>query len=64
MSEHEHCQHHDHDHSCGCGHDHHHHHHHEHSKFFTKSIALPEETSLDQLKALIDQLGQDALRVK
>ena len=47
-------------------HDHHEygHHHHEHSKFFTKSIALSEETSLDQLKDLIDQLGEDALRVK
>ena len=59
--EHEHDHHeHEHDH-----HEHEHgHHHHEHSKFFTKSIALSEETSLDQLKALIDQLGQDALRVK
>ena len=54
--EHEH-NHHDHDHESG-------HHHHEHSKFFTKSIALSEETSLDQLKDLIAQLGQDALRVK
>ena len=54
--EHEH-NHHHHDHESG-------HHHHEHSKFFTKSIALSEETSLDQLKDLIDQLGQDALRVK
>ena len=47
-------------------HDHHEygHHHHEHSKFFTKSIALSEETSLDQLKGLIAQLGEDALRVK
>ena len=47
-------------------HDHHEygHHHHEHSKFFTKSIALSEETSLDQLKDLIHQLGQDALRIK
>ena len=47
-------------------HDHHEygHHHHEHSKFFTKSIALSEETSLDQLKDLIAQLGEDALRVK
>lgn len=58
--DHEHEHEHDHDHE----HDHHHHHHHEHSKFFTKSIALSEETSLDQLKALIEQLGQDALRVK
>ena len=59
--EHEHDHHeHEHDH-----HEHEHgHHHHEHSKFFTKSIALSEETSLDQLKDLIDQLGQDALRVK
>ena len=54
--DHEH-NHHDHDHESG-------HHHHEHSKFFTKSIALSEETSLDQLKDLIAQLGQDALRVK
>ena len=54
--EHEH-NHHHHDHESG-------HHHHEHSKFFTKSIALSEETSLDQLKGLIDQVGQDALRVK
>ncbi len=57
--EHEH-DHHEHEHD----HDEHAHHHHEHSKFFTKSIALSEETSLDQLKDLIDQLGQDALRVK
>ena len=59
--EHEHDHHeHEHDH-----HEHEHgHHHHEHSKFFTKSIALSEETSLDQLKDLIAQLGQDALRVK
>ena len=53
---------------CDHDHDHEHHHahdhHHEHSKFFTKSIALSEETSLDQLKDLIAQLGQDALRVK
>ena len=54
--EHEH-NHHNHDHESG-------HHHHEHSKFFTKSIALSEETSLDQLKGLIAQLGEDALRVK
>ena len=54
--EHEH-NHHHHDHESG-------HHHHEHSKFFTKSIALSEETSLDQLKGLIAQLGEDALRVK
>jgi len=66
--EHEHDHHeHDHDHH---EHDHEHHehehghHHHEHSKFFTKSIALSEETSLDQLKDLIAQLGQDTLRVK
>ena len=58
--DHEHQHNHDHEHE----HEHNHHHHHEHSKFFTKSIALSEETSLDQLKALIDQLGQDALRVK
>ena len=47
-------------------HDHHEHghHHHEHSKFFTKSIALSEKASLDQLKDLIAQLGEDALRVK
>lgn len=64
--EHEHDHHeHEHDHH-EHEHDHyeHGHHHHEHSKFFTKSIALSEETSLDQLKGLIDQLGQDALRVK
>lgn len=57
------CDHHHHEHE----HDHEHehgHHHHEHSKFFTKSIALSEEASLDQLKDLIDQLGEDALRVK
>ena len=64
--EHEHEHEHDHEHE----HNHHHHdhesghHHHEHSKFFTKSIALSEEASLDQLKDLIDQLGEDALRVK
>ena len=58
--DHEHQHNHDHEHE----HEHNHHHHHEHSKFFTKSIALSEETSLDQLKALIAQLGQDALRVK
>lgn len=57
--EHEH-DHHEHEHD----HDEHAHHHHEHSKFFTKSIALSEETSLDQLKDLIAQLGEDALRVK
>ena len=57
--EHEH-DHHEHEHD----HHEHEHDHHEHSKFFTKSIALSEETSLDQLKALIDQLGEDALRVK
>ena len=56
------CDHHHHEHEHD--HEHNHHHHHEHSKFFTKSIALSEETSLDQLKALIEQLGQDALRVK
>jgi len=65
--EHEH-DHHEHEHEHEHEHDHHEHehghHHHEHSKFFTKSIALSEETSLDQLKDLIDQLGQDALRVK
>ena len=55
---------HDHDHHHEHDHEHNHHHHHEHSKFFTKSIALSEETSLDQLKDLIHQLGQDALRVK
>ena len=54
---------HEHDHH-GHEHEHNHHHHHEHSKFFTKSIALSEEASLDQLKYLIDQLGEDALRVK
>ena len=59
---HEHDHHHEHEHEHE--HEHNHHHHHEHSKFFTKSIALSEETSLDQLKALIDQLGEDALRVK
>ena len=58
--EHEHEHKHEHDHH----HEHNHHHHHEHSKFFTKSIALSQETSLDQLKDLIAQLGQDALRVK
>ena len=78
--DHEHEHEHDHDHDHEHEHDHHEHehdhhehehdhyehghHHHEHSKFFTKSIALSEETSLDQLKGLIDQLGQDALRVK
>ena len=72
--EHEH-NHHHHDHESGhhhheheSGHHHHEHesghHHHEHSKFFTKSIALSEEASLDQLKDLIAQLGEDALRVK
>ena len=65
---HEHKHEHDHDHEHEHNHHHHDHesghHHHEHSKFFTKSIALSEETSLDQLKDLIDQLGQDALRVK
>ena len=61
---HEHDHEHDHEHNHHDEHEHNHHHHHEHSKFFTKSIALSEETSLDQLKALIDQLGQDALRVK
>ena len=64
--EHEHDHHeHEHDHH-EHEHDHHEHghHHHEHSKFFTKSIALSEETSLDQLKDLIHQLGQDALRIK
>ena len=54
----------DHKHNHHDEHEHNHHHHHEHSKFFTKSIALSEETSLDQLKDLIDQLGQDVLRVK
>ena len=66
--EHEHEHEHDHDHEHEHNHHHHDHesghHHHEHSKFFTKSIALSEEASLDQLKDLIDQLGQDALRVK
>ena len=63
--DHEHKHEHDHEHEHEHEHEHNHdHHHHEHSKFFTKSIALSEETSLDQLKALIDQLGQDALRVK
>ena len=62
---HEHDHHeHDHEHNHHDEHEHNHHHHHEHSKFFTKSIALSEETSLDQLKELIAQLGQDALRVK
>ena len=67
--EHKHEHDHEHEHEHEHEHNHHHHdyesgHHHEHSKFFTKSIALSEETSLDQLKALIAQLGQDALRVK
>lgn len=62
--DHEHEHEHDHQHNHHDEHEHNHHHHHEHSKFFTKSIALSEETSLDQLKDLIDQLGQDALRVK
>ena len=62
--EHEHEHKHEHEHEHEHDHEHNHHHHHEHSKFFTKSIALSEETSLDQLKALIEQLGQDALRVK
>ena len=68
--EHKHEHDHEHEHEHEHEHNHHHHdhesghHHHEHSKFFTKSIALSEETSLDQLKDLIDQLGQDALRVK
>ena len=65
---HEHDHEHEHEHEREHNHDHHHHesghHHHEHSKFFTKSIALSEETSLDQLKDLIAQLGEDALRVK
>ena len=68
---HEHEHEHEHEHKHGHEHEHEHnhtheagHHHHEHAKFFTKSIALSEETSLDQLKALLDQLGQDALRVK
>jgi len=62
--DHEHNHHDEHEHHHEHEHAHNHHHHHEHSKFFTKSIALSEETSLDQLKDLIDQLGQDALRVK
>ena len=68
--EHEHDHEHKHEHEHEHEHNHHHHdhesghHHHEHSKFFTKSIALSEETSLDQLKDLIAQLGEDALRVK
>ena len=68
--EHDHEHKHEHDHDHEHEHNHHHHdhesghHHHEHSKFFTKSIALSEETSLDQLKDLIAQLGEDALRVK
>ena len=62
--DHDHDHHHEHEHEDEHEHDHHHHHHHEHSKFFTKSIALSEETSLDQLKDLIAQLGEDALRVK
>ena len=62
--DHEHEHKHEHDHHHEHEHEHNHHHHHEHSKFFTKSIALSEEASLDQLKDLIDQLGQDALRVK
>ena len=68
--EHDHEHKHEHDHDHEHEHNHHHHdhesghHHHEHSKFFTKSIALSEETSLDQLKGLIAQLGEDALRVK
>ena len=62
--EHDHDHHHEHEHEDEHEHDHHHHHHHEHSKFFTKSIALSEETSLDQLKDLIAQLGEDALRIK
>ena len=65
---HEHEHEHDHDHEHEHEHNHHDHesghHHHEHSKFFTKSIALSEEISLDQLKDLIAQLGQDARRVK
>ena len=61
---HEHEHDHEHKHEHEHEHEHDHHHHHEHSKFFTKSVALSEETSLDQLKGLIDQLGQDALRVK
>ena len=69
--EHEHDHEHEHEHEHEHNHHHHHHHdhesghhHHEHSKFFTKSIALSEEASLDQLKDLIAQLGEDALRVK
>ena len=62
--DHEHEHKHEHDHHHEHEHEHNHHHHHEHSKFFTKSIALSEETSLDQLKGLIAQLGEDALRVK
>ena len=62
--EHEHEHKHEHEHEHEHDHEHNHHHHHEHSKFFTKSIALSEEASLDQLKDLIDQLGEDALRVK
>ena len=63
--DHEHKHEHDHEHEHEHEHEHNHdHHHHEHSKFFTKSIALSEETSLDQLKDLIAQLGEDALRVK
>ena len=62
--DHEHDHEHEHKHEHDHHHEHNHHHHHEHSKFFTKSIALSEETSLDQLKDLIAQLGQDALRVK
>ena len=62
--DHEHEHKHEHDHHHEHEHEHNHHHHHEHSKFFTKSIALSEEASLDQLKDLIDQLGEDALRVK
>ena len=62
--EHEH-DHHEHEHEHEYNHTHEAgHHHHEHAKFFTKSIALSEETSLDQLKDLIAQLGEDALRVK
>ena len=68
--EHKHEHDHEHEHEHEHEHNHHHHdhesghHHHEHSKFFTKSIALSEETSLDQLKDLIAQLGEDALRIK
>ena len=61
---HEHEHDHEHKHEHEHEHEHNHHHHHEHSKFFTKSIALSEEASLDQLKGLIAQLGEDALRVK